>query len=261
MERILEKGAQLANILALIPGGYCAYGTYLLLHGTSQFAQSAPPGTPPAQLFNPVGLYISLGIFVLLVLIGALLNLISKRKAIKPTVAQLSQASGALIPGIPTLSSLLGQPANITFDPKVFFAHAHYSPLTAEVEHNMKVVAAAHYPTDKEGFYARFIGIGMISYVHDETWYTIYGSQLKALDDLNRKGMLPLMEIRAYYDAAVPKFPSLYPKYTFEKWLNYLKERSLIFHHPSEMIEITHMSKDFLKYLTHAGRKIDAKAF
>lgn len=176
-------------------------------------------------------------------------------------VSQASQSSGGIIPGIPTLSSLVGQNPSANFDAKQFFALSHYSPITAEVEKNIKLAAMQNSPSDKEAFYARFIGVGVVAYFHDVTWYTIYGSQLECLGELNSKGVVPLAVVRAHYDAVVPKFPALYPKYTFDDWLHYMQDRMLVVRYPTDMVDITHHGKDFLKYLTHIGRNIHGKAF
>jgi len=80
----------------------------------------------------------------------------------------------------------------ISFDPKQFFAQSYYSPLTAEFEKNFKAIAQQNYPNDKEGFYARFIGVGVVAYQHDVTWFTIYKSQLSALHELNARGSVRL---------------------------------------------------------------------
>ena len=90
---------------------------------------------------------------------------------------------------------------------------------------------------------------------------TRYGSQLQALDELNSKGIVSLSTVKAHYDTAATKFTALYPKYKFDQWLNYMQDRLLIVRYPSDMVDITHFGKDFLKYLTHAGRNIRAKAF
>lgn len=82
MEKVLERGAQLANIAALFPAAYCAYGTYVLLHSSSLPAQTTTGNSAGTPLFNPVGLYISFGVFVLLAAIGGVLNLISRRNAV-----------------------------------------------------------------------------------------------------------------------------------------------------------------------------------
>lgn len=107
------------------------------------------------------------------------------------------QASG-IIPGIPTLSGLLGQNPSLEFNAKSFFALAHYSPVTAEVEKNIKIVAQLNSPNDKEAFYARFIGVGLVAYQHDTTWFTIYGSQIKALAELNSRGLIPIAELKKH---------------------------------------------------------------
>ena len=91
-------------------------------------------------------------------------------------VPQPTQTPAETLPGIPTLSSLLGQSPSVKFDPKQFFARAHYSPITAETENNIKLVARQSSPSDKEAFYARFIGVGLVAYFHDETWYTLWKS-------------------------------------------------------------------------------------
>ena len=93
---------------------------------------------------------------------------------------------------IPALSVLLGQTANITFDPKQFFAMAHHSPITAEAEKNMRTVAQRNFPNEKEGFYSRFIGVGLVAHHYDLTWFVIYGSQLAALAELNSRGLIPV---------------------------------------------------------------------
>jgi hypothetical protein len=101
-----------------------------------------------------------------------------------------------IVAGIPTLSSLLGQAPNIAFDAKRFFALAYYSPITAETEKNIKIIAQQNSPNDKEAFYTRFIGIGLIAYQHDLTWLMIYGSQLAALGELNSRGLIPIADLK-----------------------------------------------------------------
>lgn len=174
--------------------------------------------------------------------------------AIVPT-----QAPG-IVPGVPSLSALLGQHPNIEFDTKQFFAKAYYSPVTAELENNIKVIAQQSSPADKEAFYARFVGVGAVAYQHDVTWYTIYGSQMKALADLNFRGLIPIDDLKKHYEKAAEDYPKTYENYTFDQWLKYMKERMLIVTYPSGMVEVSFNGQDFLKYLAHFGRSIDSKA-
>jgi hypothetical protein len=141
------------------------------------------------------------------------------------------------------------------FDAAKYFLLAYQSPLTQESEANIRTAAAENQPNDKEGFYAKFIGIGLIAYTYDLIWYSIYKSQLRALLELNRKnGLMPLAEIRAHYEQAAISNPDFYRGYTFEQWLGYMKAQPLFIVHPSDMVEITLRGKDFLKYLLHYGR-------
>lgn len=157
------------------------------------------------------------------------------------------------IPGIPTLSALLGQNPNISFDPKQFFARSYFSPLTAEVEQNIKTIAQRSSPQDREAFYARFIGVGVVAYQHDVTWFTIYRSQLEAMAELNSRGMIPVADLKKHYDNAALACPSVYANYSFDQWLYYMESRMLIAKYPSQMVEISFNGKDCLKYLAHHG--------
>ncbi len=132
--------------------------------------------------------------------------------------------------------------------------------MTSEIENNIKIAAQQNSPHDKEAFYARFIGIGVTAYQYDITWFTIFKSQLLALAKLSAGGMLPLAEIRKHYDKAIIDYPAGYVNYSFEQWMKYMVDRLLVVRYPSEMVEITHSGKDFLKYVTHWGGSADAKA-
>ena len=174
--------------------------------------------------------------------------------------SQTTQPPGTIVPGIPTLSALLGQNPQIDFDAKKFFALAHYSPVTAEIEKNIKTIAQQNSPNDKEAFYARFIGVGVVAYQHDVTWFTIYGSQLAALEELNSRGLIPVADLKKHYDKAVADYPTTYANYSFEQWLSYMHSRMLTATYPSKMIELSFNGKDFLKYLAHVGRNVHGKA-
>ena len=160
----------------------------------------------------------------------------------------------------PTLSSLPGQQPQITFDPAQFFRASYFSPLTAEVEHNIKLIANNAEPTSPELFYSRFIGVGLIAAMHDSVWHVIFKSQLLMLTEMNRKGVLPLLDAKQFYVRAVPACPKVYPAYPFDQWLNYMKAQQLLVHHPTDMLEISHRGKDFLKYLAHWGRDTSMRA-
>ena len=186
--------------------------------------------------------------------------LISRRSKANQLQVQESQPPATAIPaGIPALSALLGQNPDITFDAKNFFAIAHYSPITAEIEKNIKIIAQQNSPHDKEAFYARFIGVGLVAYQHDMTWFMIYGSQLAALAELNSRGLIPIADLKKHYDKAVAAYPNTYSSYSFQQWLDFMKARLVIATYPTQMVELSFGGKDFLKYLAHTGRDISVK--
>lgn len=148
-----------------------------------------------------------------------------------------------------------------TFNATEYFRTAYYSPLQDEIRKNICAAANATQPNDREGFFLKVISIGVMGYLYDTTWFTIYRSQLLFLLELNHKnGLLPLRIAQTYYDKAVLDHPVAYEKYSFDQWLNYMKVQLLILMHPSDMIEITVRGKDFLKYLVHWGRTPDQRS-
>jgi len=58
-----------------------------------------------------------------------------------------------------------------------------------------------------KGFYAKFIGVGVVAYCHDAAWAYIFRSQLLMLMELNgRNGLIPVAHARIYYDQAAAKY-------------------------------------------------------
>jgi hypothetical protein len=159
-----------------------------------------------------------------------------------------------------TISALLGVPSAPTFNAKEWFKQAYHSPVTAEVEKNIHIIAEQNQPHDREGFFARFIGVGLVAYTYDSIWWIIFKSQLLMLLELNRRnGWLTIAEAKSYYDKAAIDSPKIYTDYTFDQWLDYMKGQQLLLQHPSQMLEISVTGKDFLRYLTHWGRYPDAR--
>jgi len=166
-----------------------------------------------------------------------------------------SQKAVSQQPITQTVAIAPGQAGGANLDATLFFRTAYYSQLTDEVERNIRASAAHNQPNDREGFLAKFIGIGYVAYLHDITWAYIYKSQILVLTELNRRGgLMPVADAKAYFDKAETEYPQVYATYSFEGWLKFMLNDQLIIHHPSNMLEITIRGRDFLKYLTHWGR-------
>jgi hypothetical protein len=245
----IERMAALANIAALIPGGYCAYGTWVLLH-----APSSPAGTGMTSQSTTglSGVLTSLFVAIGLIVLAAVLNLLAGWKR-KP-VNQIQQYAA-----LQSVAGMSVQPP-VDFDATEFFRLAYHSDWTADIEKRIRIAAHQNQPNDHETFYARFIGVGLVSYSHDITWAYIFKSQIVMLMELNqRNGIMPLSAAKAHYDKAAIDYPAVYANYSFDQWMTFVKTNLLVLHHPTDMLEITTRGKDFLKYLTHWGRYPDAR--
>lgn len=173
------------------------------------------------------------------------------------------EQSGSLFPALSALHDQKPQP---TFNAKEYFRTAYFSPVTAEIEQSMKIVAHEYDPNNPEVFYTRLIGVGAAACHYDLTWAIIFKSQLDLLAELNRAAKRVSISVaRKFYDGAAEKYPNIYPKYGFDHWLGYLQSQSLLVRYPSETpdipdtIEITHAGRDFLKFLAHWGRDVSTK--
>lgn len=236
------------NLLWQVIVWICGGGVMTALISSVQFLRHHQPTW---QLIIMVFVISTLGLAVVFLLTSR------RSRSIQESTAWTSTAQTAV-----TVSSLVGKPAQAPpFDVGLFFRTAHHSPITAEVEQNMRLIAKNNSPRDEVGFLCRFIGVGLVAYVYDMAWAYIYKSQLLMLEELNRRVTMPVSDAKKYYDRATTEYPSVYPKYQFNSWLGFVIQHQLMIRHPSEMLEITHKGKDFLKYLAHWGANPSMRKF
>jgi hypothetical protein len=74
--------------------------------------------------------------------------------------------------------------APVSFDATQYFRLSYHSDWTAEAEKWIRLAAQQNEPNDHEGFYAKFIGIGLVAYHHDIVWAYIFKSQFLMLMEL-----------------------------------------------------------------------------
>jgi hypothetical protein len=154
-------------------------------------------------------------------------------------------------------SALLNSSA---FDATAYFATAYTSTMHQDIETRVRAAAQLHSPTDCEAFYLKLIATGLPAFTYEIAWSYIFRSQILALMQINRR-LMPIAEVKAFYDKAAIETPNLYANYPFEQWMEFLKSHSLIIWHPSGMVEITIRGRDFLKYLTHVAHYPDDRKF
>ena len=149
------------------------------------------------------------------------------------------------------------QTAPIDFDPQQYYESSYLSPLYPETEQNFRRIAEQHQPNDREGFYVKLLTVGSFAYFYDTIWWAIFRSQLLALEELVRHGgTLPLAKVRTFYDKAAEEFPAQYANRSLDVWLKYPEQQGLLSRNSTtDVVQITPRGRDFLRYLSHWGRR------
>ncbi len=76
----------------------------------------------------------------------------------------------------------------------------------------------------------------------------IWGSQIRALQELNSVPTANVNFLKPFYDTAANAEPNVYEKYSFDDWLRFLEGQVLLIR-KGDMVEITMEGQEFLKYL------------
>jgi len=92
----------------------------------------------------------------------------------------------------------------------------------------------------------------------EQLYFSIYGSQLHILQHLNTFPDETKDSLKRFYDYAVEKYPNFYENYSYDEYINFLFNLSLITE-KNGTVGITIMGVDFLKYLTEVGRNFNKR--
>lgn len=82
----------------------------------------------------------------------------------------------------------------------------------------------------------------------ERTHRLIWGSQIRALQDLNSVPNANIDFLNPLYDTAANEYPIVYEKYSFDAWLRFLEGQILVIRR-DDIVEITMEGQEFLKYL------------
>lgn len=93
----------------------------------------------------------------------------------------------------------------------------------------------------------------LVAYFYD-VHRLIFGSQISALQQLNTAGPLAVDDMRRFFDTeARGRYPDIYDQpNAFELWIGFLEHRGLVVR-SGDKLEITHVGRDFLVFLTRAS--------
>jgi len=99
----------------------------------------------------------------------------------------------------------------------------------------------------------RHLAATQIAYAFETIHKQIWGSQIKALEDMNAQANgISRTRIKVYYDETVQATSYIGAVYSFEQWLNFLKSGLLLLEE-NNAVKITIRGRDFLLYLTRNG--------
>jgi hypothetical protein len=146
-------------------------------------------------------------------------------------------------------------PTNVIANPTLGNIDQFYrifdGPLLQEVETNVRNQMNTNNPPNRENYLIRGFSMFMLVAGYENTWLNIFGSQLRALNRLNTQ-MLSHDEMRHYYEEGVTNLPKLYQDRTFEMWVAFFRNATLI-RDNADRLEITVRGREFLRYLVQAG--------
>jgi hypothetical protein len=129
------------------------------------------------------------------------------------------------------------------------FYKNHGGPVLQEVEDAIRNEAQKQpSAADKERLLIRGMAATLLTGFFETTWHEIFGSQIRALERLN-KGVATMDELRPFYEQGLEQRP----QYPFESWFGYLKQQVLL-RQDGHNISITVRGNDFLKWLVSSGK-------
>ena len=92
----------------------------------------------------------------------------------------------------------------------------------------------------------------------EKVYDSIYGSQIRFIQRLNHTSVESKTSLKLYYDNAAKNYPDAYKNYSYESYLNYLKNNGLIIMEVNdENVQISDYGKDFLKYILEMGLSVE----
>ena len=107
---------------------------------------------------------------------------------------------------------------------------------------------------EKEKLLIRFLAVTHLALVFKQTDSAIWGSQIYILEHLNeqRQGVSKGDIKTLYYDDAVKRWPNFFVHYSYDAYIDFLKNSNLILEKNGYLL-ITILGVEFLQYLTKIG--------
>ena len=115
-------------------------------------------------------------------------------------------------------------------------------------------------PTERESVLIRYFSSARIALYFEQTYESIFRSQIEALEYLNSPGDKIVENLRNWYIFKTNPKEIPFGIEEFDQWLDFLKNRNFVEIHDNN-IDITSFGREFLKYLIGRGYSSNRKAF
>lgn len=110
---------------------------------------------------------------------------------------------------------------------------------------------------ERERVLIRLFAASSIIQAFEQTYASIWGSQLGVLQFLNSAGTDGVQSsvLQTWYHQAAAQYPDVYENYLFDQWLGFLETHALILRRETAVF-ISLEGREFLKYIFHQGYSI-----
>jgi len=105
----------------------------------------------------------------------------------------------------------------------------------------------------------RLTNYGCLLYImrhFDIIYNDIFGSQIRILEHVNSHSGQSKESVKFFYDNAKKNNPKFYENYSYEEYLNFLFNYTLL-REDNNILNITFLGVDFLKYLTESNKDVN----
>jgi hypothetical protein len=155
----------------------------------------------------------------------------------------------------PSSTQAGGSSASATFLKAADCFKTFDNPVLIDVEKIVRTEAEKYEPgSEREKYLVRALASITTIGAFEITYANIFGSQLRALDDLRThpEGMT-VESLRRFFDEGLLTVPEAFRNRTFDQWLNYLLAINKLVQQENATITITVLGREFLKYIFQRG--------
>jgi len=176
-------------------------------------------------------------------------------------VGLVGRVKGGEVRGIKFQTSVQQNAPEIKTDPADLMVRALDSPVIKNEEDAIQEILAKAGVTDDAGrvkVLKRYLAATNLQLVFTRVTSLIYGSQIYVLEHLNtiRSGVSKDEIRRLFYEEAKARYPMYHEGSSFEAYVGFLKFSNLV-SEASEMLHITDLGVEFLRFLAAIGRSTD----